>query len=289
MEDICSIVSAPLKMHKIAKQWILDRHTIGYVPTMGCLHEGHLSLIKEARRRTQKVVVSIFVNPLQFSPTEDFNTYPKSFERDLEFCKKAGVDVIFHPKSADLYPRSFQTNIDGGLLSKKYCGKTRPGHFNGVLTVVHILLELIKPTLTFLGEKDFQQSFLIKQMCCDLWLPTEIIVMPIIREKNGLAMSSRNAYLNPEQKENAACLFHAILSVQNAVKNGYTKTSELLALAASSINHAPGMQLDYAHFVNSKTLLLVGDNITPPTRLLLAAYVGDNPRVRLIDNGHVMA
>ncbi len=285
MDDTCRIVSSPSKMHKIAQQWTLTEQSIGVVATMGCLHKGHLSLIEEARKRTQKTVVSIFVNPLQFGQNEDLDTYPKPFERDLELCKKAGVDVIFHPKAVDLYPSSFQTKVDGGLLTKKYCGRTRPGHFNGVLTAVHILFELMKPTLAFFGEKDFQQSFLIKQMCRDLRLPTEILTMPIIREANGLAMSSRNTYLSPEQQETAACLFHAILSVQNAVKNGYTKTSELLSLTASLINHTPGMQLDYAHFVDLKTLLPLGDNINTSARLLLAAYIGDNPRVRLIDNG----
>lgn len=287
MKNACAIVSSPSKMHKIAEQWTLTKQTIGVVATMGCLHEGHLSLIKEARKRTQKVVVSIFVNPLQFGQNEDLNTYPKPFERDLELCRKAGVDVIFNPEAADFYPRSFQTSIDGGLLAKRYCGRSRPGHFNGALTVVHILFELIKPTLAFFGEKDFQQSFLIKQMCRDLWLPAEIVTMPIIREANGLAMSSRNTYLSPEQKEMAAVIFQAILSVQNAVKNGYTKTGELLALTASLINHSPGMQLDYAHFVDLKTLLPLGDNINTSARFLLAAYIGDNPRVRLIDNGHI--
>ncbi len=287
MEKACSIVSSPSKMQKIAQQWALTKQTVGIVPTMGCLHEGHLSLIQEARKQTQKVVVSIFVNPLQFGQNEDLDTYPKPFERDHELCKKAGVDVLFQPKAADLYPCLFQTNIDGGLLTKKYCGHSRPGHFNGVLTVVQILFELIKPTLAFLGEKDFQQLFLIKQMCRDLWLPTQIIPLPIIREPNGLAMSSRNTYLSAEQKENATCLFRAISGVQNAVTNGYTKTSELLDLAASLINHAPGMQLDYAHFVDLKTLLPLGDSVNTSARLLLAAYIGDNPRVRLIDNGHI--
>ncbi len=287
MENACLIVSSPSKMQRLSKQWTLKKQTIGFIPTMGCLHEGHLSLMRQARKQTQKVVVSIFVNPLQFGRNEDFKIYPKPFEQDLQLCKEVGVDVIFHPTVSDFYPRQFQTTIDGNALAKKYCGRSRPGHFNGVLTAVHILFELIRPSSAFFGEKDFQQLFLIKQMCRDLWIPTEIVPMPIIRESNGLAMSSRNTYLNAEQKENAACLFHAISSVQAAVKKGYAKTAELHALAASLINHAPGMEMEYAHFVDLKTLLPLGDNIHTSSRLLLAAHIGENPRVRLIDNGHI--
>jgi pantoate--beta-alanine ligase len=287
MHQACSVVSSLAEMHALSKQWAGDKITVGLVCSMGCLHEGHLSLIREARQKNQKVVVSIFVNPLQFGPNEDLERYPKPFLKDFELCQAAGVDVIFHPRTQDIYPPQFQTRLFGGEAAKKYCGRSRPGHFDGVLTIVHLLFNLVRPTLAYFGEKDFQQLFLIKQMCRDLWLPTQIVPMPTIREKSGLALSSRNTYLSETQKERATCLFHAITKVQQAAQSGHCKTAELLSLAAFVIRQTPEMHIDYVHLVDLKTLMPLGDELNAPARLLLAAFIGENPRVRLIDNGLV--
>ena len=262
--------------------------SIGFVPTMGCLHEGHLSLIREAKKQNDKVVVSIFVNPLQFEKNEDLSSYPRPIERDLQLCQNEDVNAVFCPHANDLYIQGRTATIDGGDLTKRYCGKTRPGHFTGVLTVVNILLNLVKPTRAYFGEKDFQQLVLIKQMCRDLWHGVEIIPMPTIRENTGLALSSRNTYLTQKQRQNALCLHSAILKTQQAVHFGHTNSIQLISLATQIIQSTPGMTLDYAHIVDEKTLQPVGNVVTRRARLLLAAFIGDSPRVRLIDNGALL-
>jgi pantoate--beta-alanine ligase len=282
-----SIVTSPLKMQSTTLRWIREDCSIGFVPTMGCLHEGHLSLIREAKKRSDKVVVSIFVNPLQFGKNEDLSTYPRPFERDVELCREAGIDVIFHPSAKELYPRGFQTSINGGELTKMYCGKTRPIHFNGMLTVVSMLFDIVNPTFAFFGEKDFQQLFLIKQMCRDFHKPVEIVGMPIVREASGLAMSSRNTYLSEVQREQATCLYRAIERVKNEVKKGNPNTRDLIATARNLVAQTPGMQVDYVHLVSGKTLLPFGDRAIGPARLLLAAFIGQTPKVRLIDNAAI--
>lgn len=257
--------------------------SVGLVPTMGALHEGHLSLIREARKQCDQVVVSILVNPLQFAPHEDYNAYPRTLDSDLAQCEALGVDVVFCPDASAIYPENFQTRVMGGELTKQYCGITRPTFFNGVLTVVAILFGIVRPGKAFFGEKDFQQLFLIKQMVKDFWMPIEIIGMPIIREESGLALSSRNTYLTGGQKEEATCLFQAILAVQEAVKTGERDVQALLAQARSKIS----LELDYLDLVSVKTLECLTDSLEEPARLLMAAYIGENPKVRLIDNGNV--
>ncbi len=257
----------------------------GFVPTMGALHEGHLSLVREARKQCDHVVVSILVNPLQFAPNEDFKAYPRTLEADLALCEAAGADVVFCPDAAAIYPENFQTRVIGGELTQRYCGQTRPIFFNGVLTVVNILFGIVRPQKAFFGEKDFQQLFLIKQMVKDFWMPIEIIGMPIIRESSGLAMSSRNSYLSELQKQEATCLFQAILAVQEAVKTGERDIQALLDLARSKIS----LEIDYIELVSVKSLERLTGTLLEPARLLMAGYIGDKPRVRLIDNGLVTA
>ena len=275
-------------MRNLAQNWHKNRQSIAFVPTMGFLHAGHVSLIKKAREQGQKVIVSIFVNPLQFGVNEDFSTYPRALAADIKLCQAENVDVIFCPDTASMFPRSFSTRITAGALGKIYCGKTRPVFFDGVLTVVHALFQIIKPDLAYFGEKDFQQLFLIKKMCQDFWLQTKIIAMPIIRESTGLAMSSRNSYLDTNQKEHACNIFNAICRVQETTKLGNRQTHLLRALATNMINQTPGMKVDYVHLVDLKTLEPVGDELTKPAQILIAAYVDNNPPVRLIDNGLIL-
>lgn len=273
-----------MKVIKSPRDMQVGLGSVGFVPTMGALHEGHLSLIREARKQCDQVVVSILVNPLQFAPHEDFNAYPRTLEADLALCESVGVDIVFCPNANAIYPENFQTRVIGGELTTQYCGITRPTFFNGVLTVVAILFGIVRPQKAFFGEKDFQQLFLIKQMVKDFWMPIEIIGMPIIREESGLALSSRNAYLSAAQKQEATCLFQAIIAIQEAVKTGERDTQALLTLARSKIS----IELDYLDLVSVKTLERLTDSLEEPTRLLMAAYIGENPRVRLIDNGNVL-
>ncbi|MEI6805537.1 MAG: pantoate--beta-alanine ligase [Myxococcaceae bacterium] len=274
------IIQSPREM----QDWSLGcSQSIGFVCTMGALHEGHLSLIREARKRCEKVVMSIFVNPLQFAPHEDFNAYPRTFESDVALCRAEGVDILFCPEVSALYPENFQTRVLGSELKKQYCGQTRPIFFDGVLTVVHMLFEIVRPQMGFWGEKDFQQVFLVEQMVKDFWMPIEIIGMPIVREPSGLALSSRNAYLSEAQKQEATCLFQAILAVQEAALVGERSIQNLLGIARSKIS----LEIDYLELVSAKTLERLEGSLNGPARLLIAAYIGDNPKVRLIDNGNV--
>ena len=280
----CALISDPYAMQRCSLKWKAEGKTIGLVTTMGCLHEGHISLVKEARRKADRVVVSIFVNPLQFAPNEDFAVYPRPFERDVELCKEAGADVIFCPKMSDIYPRGSSIRLEGGWLAKQYCGWSRPTFFNGVLTVVSILFQIVQPTFSIFGEKDFQQLHFIKRMCKDGFVPVEVIGMPTIREPSGLAMSSRNTYLSPEQKERAASIYKSMCELRDTVRAGHTDVQALLSKLKNCLKTQEDIQLDYACLVDLKTMEPLGDNLTGPARLLVAAYMGKSPRIRLIDN-----
>jgi pantoate--beta-alanine ligase len=281
------LVRQSLKAHDLCGAWRSSRQSVGFVPTMGCLHDGHLSLIKEARERCDRVVVSIFVNPLQFGKNEDFGTYPRPFARDIEKCENVGVDMIFHPDSSELYALNFRTRIDSGPIGKLYCGKSRPGFFDGVLTVVTILLNIIKPNQAFFGEKDFQQLHLIKQLVRDFHIDTDIFGMPIIRETSGLAMSSRNEYLNNDQRKVALCLSESIALVRQSFREGESHAFSLLKSALTLLTKDPALTVDYAHIVDESSLNLITGDIARPARLLLAGYLGTSPRIRLIDNGRI--
>ncbi len=280
------LITCPVAMGRFSERMRGQGKTIALVPTMGCLHEGHLSLVRAAKQKADVVVVSIFVNPLQFGENEDLAAYPRPFARDLQLCQELGVDVVFHPDARALYPGEVPTRVEGGPTAKVYCGQTRPIHFGGVLTAVSILFHVTKPQFAFFGEKDFQQLFLVRQMCRDLHFSVEICGMPIVREAGGLAMSSRNVYLSPDRRAIATVLYRAIGAAQQMVRNGERSAAKVLNEVHSLVQSAPEMALDYAELVDVNTLARV-DQLLGPSRLLLAAFFGDSPRIRLIDNGAV--
>lgn len=253
---------------------------IAFVPTMGFLHEGHASLLREGRRRGDVLVLSIFVNPTQFGINEDLDSYPRNLEGDCALAESCGVDLVFAPTAAGMYPPGFQTTVALGSLTKPLCGASRPGHFNGVAVVVTKLFGIVQPDCALFGNKDFQQLAIIRQMTIDLNLPVEIIGMPIVREPDGLAMSSRNSYLNPEQRQQALCLFKAILKVRELFNNGESSVDRLLGEARMIITAVPESSIDYLELRNSTTLQPV-ETAAADSLFALAVKIGST---RLIDN-----
>jgi pantoate--beta-alanine ligase len=254
--------------------------SIGFVPTMGALHAGHASLIRTARARTGFVVVSIFVNPTQFGPNEDFARYPRTFAADLELCAAVGADAVFAPAPAEMYPEGFSTSVEVRGLQDPLCGATRPGHFGGVATVVLKLFNIVRPDVAFLGAKDAQQARIIQQIARDLDLTVRVEVLPTVREADGLAMSSRNRYLDPAQRQAAPLLYRALEKVRNLVADGERDARKLEALLAAEVASTPGAVLDYARVVDAQTFGPV-ERIERPALAALAAYFGTT---RLIDN-----
>src|SRR5208283_2281075 len=251
---------------------------IGFVPSMGYLHEGHLSLMREARRRAEVVIASIFVNPTQFGPTEDLSRYPRDFARDCAMMETVPVDVVFAPAAADMYPPRAQTWVEVTELTRGLCGKGRPGHFRGVTTIVAKLFNLVKPHLAFFGEKDFQQLRAIQQMVADLNFDIAIVPMPIVREVDHLAMSSRNAYLTPEQHCDALALSRAIAAAR---KNfSCARSAEELVQLATKILSRPSIAVEYVEVVDAETLE-PATSLDVPVVMAIAARVG---KTRLIDN-----
>lgn len=258
-----------------------ENQTIGLVPTMGALHEGHLSLIHDARAMSDVVVVSIFVNPAQFGPGEDFDSYPRDLTRDAALLAEYNVDYVFAPKVEEMYPPGFSTYISVEGLSQNLEGASRPEHFRGVTTVVSILLNLIKPDFAFFGQKDAQQAIVIKRMVCDLAFNTEIVVSPIVREESGLAMSSRNQYLTGEQRQAATVLHRALTQARAAYDEGEQSAARLIEIVRSTIDKEPLVRIDYVSLNDEETLEKL-DRIDDRAALLsLAAFIGST---RLIDN-----
>jgi pantoate--beta-alanine ligase len=253
---------------------------VGFVPTMGALHEGHLSLVAEARKRADVVVVSIFVNPLQFEPGEDFARYPRDLKKDKELLRESGIDALFLPETAALFPRGFQTSVEVAELSRKMCGRSRPTHFRGVATIVAKLLNIVSPDYAFFGEKDWQQQLVIKRLVRDLNLPAEIVTLPIVREYDGLAMSSRNAYLKPRERKAAAVLYRALILARREAARGVKDARRILARMRALIKREPAVRLDYLVAVDPATLVDV-PTVKGPVLFALAAYLG---KARLIDN-----
>ncbi|MDQ6968803.1 MAG: pantoate--beta-alanine ligase [Mariprofundaceae bacterium] len=250
---------------------------IALVPTMGCLHAGHISLIRKAKSLADVVIVSIYVNPLQFGENEDFHQYPKTFEKDAEICKNEGVDVIFHPKN--LYPDdgpniTLKISHMGHLL----CGKSRPTHFDGVVTVVNILFNIIHPDIAIFGEKDWQQLAIIRRMVSDLHMPIEVIGSEIIREADGLAMSSRNRYLSPDERQKSLFLSQTMLLMKSNTKNSH-KASKIIRFGIDNLKKY-GISIEYLEICNELTLN-PENSITPQSRIFIAAKIGST---RLIDN-----
>ncbi len=283
-DSFCKLIYSAEQMHKLSGSFYAQSKSVAFVPTMGNLHKGHLSLIEKARQVADVVVVSIFVNPKQFGENEDFETYPKTLERDESLCQQLNVDYIFAPQVQNIYPSGFQTKINGGELAGKYCGASRPNFFDGILTVVALLFQVVEPSVAVFGEKDFQQLFLIRQMVRDLRMPVKILAAPIIREPDGLAMSSRNNYLKPWQREIALSLFNAITELKKLYNQGVADAELLLDEARKIISGNSSMQLEYAAFIDQQTFAPAINKIIKPVRLLLAANLGQDPSIRLIDN-----
>ena len=270
-------------MKEQARQARAESRVIGLVPTMGALHAGHLSLVERARRECSPVIASIFVNPKQFGPNEDFSKYPRTFESDSEKLQHAGVDFLFAPEPREVYPEGFATyvNVDG--LSEKLEGRSRPGHFRGVTTVVMKLLQIVQPNFAYFGRKDAQQSRLITQMARDLNLDTEIVVCPPVREPDGLALSSRNVYLNPEERQAATVLHRALSAAKHELEIGVRDALQLQASLRSKLDREPLARVDYAEIVDAMTFEPVV-RVSKPCYVLLAVFIG---KTRVIDNLYI--
>ncbi|MFA5276291.1 MAG: pantoate--beta-alanine ligase [Candidatus Omnitrophota bacterium] len=254
--------------------------SVGFVPTMGALHEGHLSLIRQARRDNDIVVVSIFVNPAQFGPEEDLKKYPRPINKDIVLCRKERVDFLFYPQASLIYPAGFRTYVTVGGLSSALCGKSRPLHFRGVATIVLKLFNIVRPDIAYFGKKDFQQLTVIKRMASDLNIPVKIKAMPIIREKSGLALSSRNNYLNRQEKKSALILTRALHLADILIKGGLRDSKRLLTRIKMLIGKEKRAKLDYAAIVSKENLEPV-KKISVNSIIALAVWVG---KTRLIDN-----
>lgn len=277
------IITSPDEIYQLAQNWKRDGQRIAVVPTMGCLHEGHLSLMRIGAQHCDRVIVTLFVNPLQFGPNEDLDAYPKQLQQDCDLAEKEGVDVIFAPENDAMYSPSFQTEIQVKKLSQGMCAGDRPTHFAGVATVVAKLFNLTTPDIAVFGKKDFQQLTIVRQLARDLNFPVEIIGGQIIRESDGLAMSSRNKYLTEGGRQRALCLYNSIQAAKSIVASadGAEVSSEKIITEVKKIVGAVGAKLEYAVVVNENSLQNE-ETVTSVSVLALAARI-DNT-VRLIDN-----
>jgi len=253
---------------------------IGLVPTMGALHIGHTSLIEEAAKRTDFIVVSIFVNPTQFGPGEDFRKYPRPFEDDLEICRKAGVDLVFAPTAEQMYGAENLTWVNVEKLTEPLCGQFRPGHFRGVTTVCAKLFNIVLPDIVFFGQKDAQQAIVIKRMAADLNMPLEIVVCPTVREPGGLAMSSRNQYLTQRQKKDAAQIYKSLLKCRDMIESDVKDTQEIIAAMRQILEQALSIEIQYVSIVDAETLR----SLDKAAKEVLAAVAVKIGSTRLIDN-----
>jgi len=270
-------------MKEMARQGRAEGRIIGLVPTMGALHEGHLSLIARAKKECSPLIASIFVNPKQFGPKEDFAKYPRAFESDSEKLKQAGVDVLFAPDDAEIYPKEFSTYVQVEGLSEKLEGRSRPGHFRGVTTVVMKLLQIVQPHHAYFGRKDAQQARLITQMARDLNVDAEIVVCPIVRESDGLALSSRNVYLNPEERKSATVLHRALEVAKEELASGVRDALQLKDAIQRKLGAERLARVDYAEIVDAESFEPVV-RVSKACYVLLAVFFG---KTRLIDNLYV--
>lgn len=268
-------------MASLARKLRRENKTIGFVPTMGALHEGHLALVREARQMSDIVIVSIFVNPTQFNEQKDFDKYPRDLTNDAAMLADYQVDYIFTPDSEEIYPENFSTFVYVEGLTDTLEGASRPGHFRGVATVVTILFNTIRPDFAFFGQKDAQQVAVISRLTKDLGFDTEIIVLPTVREETGLAMSSRNERLSAEEREKASIIYKALREAENAFKNGERNTANLHEIVRETIESEPLAKIDYIAFVDNETLESVENITVVPVLLAVAVRFGE---IRLIDN-----
>lgn len=276
------IIKRTPQMKSLSKRLVAEGKRIGFVPTMGALHAGHLSLMQRARQMCDIVVVSIFINPIQFGPAEDLDRYPRDLARDAELCTTRGVDYIFSPLIDEVYPEDFATYVVVEGLSDKLCGESREGHFRGVTTVVTKLFNIVRPQYAFFGRKDAQQAIIVKRMVADLSMDTEIVVCPIVRDDDGLALSSRNAYLSPEERKAATVLHRALEKAQVLYGSGVRDVAEVTHAIEEIVASEPLARIDYVAVVDSVSLEpaeSLGDDKT--ILIAIAAFIG---KTRLIDN-----
>lgn len=273
------VVTTIAQVREKIKQWKKEGKTIGFVPTMGYLHEGHGSLMERAREN-DKVVVSIFVNPMQFGPNEDLASYPRDLEKDKNYCESLGVDLIFHPEPEEMYGERFCSYVDMSVLTEELCGKSRPVHFRGVCTVVSKLFNIVQPNRAYFGQKDAQQLAIIKQMVEDLNIDVEVIGCPIVRESDGLAKSSRNTYLNTEERKAALILNQAVKLGQKLAQNGEKDAIIIKEAMVAKIESEPLAKIDYVKIVDGLTMQPVA-KIESTVLVAMAVFIG---KTRLIDN-----
>lgn len=274
------VVHTIKEVREQVKQWRAEGASIGFVPTMGYLHEGHQSLIKKSVEDNDKTVVSIFVNPMQFAPNEDLESYPRDLDADTKMCEETGADLIFNPEPDEMYTKGFCSFVDMNGPTSELCGKSRPIHFRGVCTVVSKLFHIVTPDRAYFGQKDAQQLAVIKRMVMDLNMPVEIIGCPIIREADGLAKSSRNTYLNEEERKAALILSKTIFMGQKLVENGLRDAEELISAMKKNIETEPLAKVDYVQAVDFNDISVTSE-ITDNTLVAIAVYIG---KTRLIDN-----
>ena len=252
----------------------------GFVPTMGALHKGHMSLVDKAKKECDFVIVSIFINPIQFGPREDLGRYPRNFKKDENLLKKAGVNFVFYPKAKTMYPKDFSTYVHEISLSKVLCGKLRRGHFSGVATVVAKLFNIVEPDIAYFGQKDYQQAQIVRKIVDDLKYNIKIKILPIVREKDGLAMSSRNSYLTPSERVQSRCLYQSLTLARDLIRKGEKDSKRILAKMRSIVKSQKSTKIDYVEVVDANTLARV-NKIYGKVLLAVAVYVG---KTRLIDN-----
>lgn len=274
------VVSTVDETRSQVKEWKKQGLTVGLVPTMGYLHEGHQSLIKKAVEENDRVVVSVFVNPIQFAPNEDLETYPRDLEADKRLCDSTGANLIFHPTPDEMYPDGFSTHIEMDNLTKELCGKTRPTHFGGVCTVVGKLFNIVQPNKAYFGQKDAQQLAIIKRMVRDLNFDLEIVGCPIVREPDGLAKSSRNTYLNAEERKAALILSKAIRLGEKLVDDGERNAQTIIKAMTNNINTEPLAKIDYVNVVDALSIEPL-ETLNGDVLVAIAVYIG---KTRLIDN-----
>ncbi len=274
------IIRTPVEMQNTALKLRAQGKRIGFVPTMGYLHEGHASLMRLAREYADVLVVSVFVNPTQFGPSEDFSQYPRDFERDEALCRREKTDIVFYPSAADMYPSDSSVAVVEEKLSRGLCGASRPGHFRGVCTVIAKLFNIVHPDIAVFGEKDGQQLRIIERMVRDLNFPVRIVRGPTLRESDGLAVSSRNSYLSPEERAQAVCLRRALDHAEELYRQGERRTERIVAAMTEIVSRSPAARIDYIEIVDDATLEKAA-TLETACLVALAVFVG---KTRLIDN-----
>lgn len=274
------VIRSAKTLQQLSRKIRLQKKSIGFVPTMGALHDGHLSLIKKCRRENDITIASIFVNPIQFGPNEDFSRYPRVEKKDKILLQKESVDILFYPSVEEMYPKHYLTYVEVKEYDTHLCGKLRPGHFKGVTTVVSKVLNIVLPDTLYLGQKDAQQAVIIGKMIKDLNFPVQLKICPTIREKDGLAMSSRNVYLNPSQRREAPILYQALIQAKKNIRNGLTQTKEIIASIRSAIERNSSGKINYIECVDAENLSILSHI---KGKVLIAVSVSFG-QTKLIDN-----